>query len=91
MATKTLPYISIAGTPQELVEIEMILVWLGYDKNSNYDEEWNDRAMIREYNFVNCYPLGQYNYLNKVGSHYPKVFHASQLTEIIEYVTNFKG
>jgi hypothetical protein len=90
-----LPRFAIKGaTVQELIEIEMILIMLGYDEP---DENWNnikaeDQEGHSEFNktpFTVLYVNGCLNYLNHGGVDSKIIFHANQLDEIIDYVLNY--
>jgi hypothetical protein len=80
-----LPTFSVQGTEQELIEIEMILIMLGYDVP---DEDWN-KNYSQGANSIWCYSnIKNINYHRSVSKSI-KNFHASQLTEIINYVTTY--
>lgn len=88
MAKKHLPYISISGTQDELIPIEMILTWLGYESK----EWWNnyDIVVIKDDLHIIASELCRYEYYNHSGFGNPKRFKASQLEQIIDYVLNYK-
>lgn len=86
---------SISGTGetkkeqlQSLVEIEPILVMLGYDRE---DESWNnENASMEDYPgdlcpFILCSQLGSPQYHNHNGK-YEVNFKANEIDKIIDYV-----
>lgn len=95
---KKLPYIAIHGkNVQELIEIEMILIMLGYDEPC---EEWNNDICGTESDGGGLFSRSKtgahilcsnhVGYHNHKG-HDAKLFEVKNLTEIINYVTNYKG
>ena len=95
---KKLPYIAIHGkNVQELIEIEMILIMLGYDESY---EEWNNDFCGTESDGGGLFSRSKTDAhticFNHVGYHNhngqtAKLFEAKKLPEIINYVTNYKG
>lgn len=87
-----LPYITIGCTDvQQLIEIEPILVMLGYNKSN---EEWNNEVIIGYcdkwmlIDRIVCYSdklLGYHLHWNR-----PTDFHATEINKIIEYVESYK-
>lgn len=96
---KKLPFISIKAVGKNyeqkldsLIKIEPILVMLGYDKS---DESWNNNQM-KENDITNMLAsskhdsCGYYNHSGIADPDLPKIFPASDIESIINYVTNYK-
>lgn len=99
-AKKSLPCISIEGVGKtlnekidSLVKLEIILYWLGYSKNTERDEDWNDFKCRGncwdDIYFIILQKNKIYSYYSYGGVDAAKQFKADQVTEIINYVLNF--
>lgn len=92
---KQLPTLSIKGDSiQQLIELEMILVMLGYDKP---DEGHNNIVVIDDYKdaqlpFIKiCGKTVTYFSMVKPTYLVEAEFHASDVSGIINYVENYKS
>lgn len=93
--TKRLPCIGFSGNTQELIEIEIVLIMLGYNRNSASDERWNDlyvtkddtRALVCYTGYKSGCSISYYDNLLHTGI--KKEFKASEIEEAIEFVENY--
>lgn len=93
---KQLPTLSIKGDSiQQLIELEMILVMLGYDEP---DEEWNNMASNIFSTAMHPFIYDTNSCKSITYSNHPGIqandensFHASDVMGIINYVENYKS
>jgi len=78
MKNKKLPEIIITGTPQELVEIEPLLVMAGYD---DHVALW-----VEPYKQIICYGDGAMVYSKHVPARNRESFKASEIHKILHYI-----
>lgn len=86
---KKLPELTITGTLQQLIELEMILIMLGYNKSY---ENWNNQRVALGYknsDRIIAYNDGQISYHFHIG--FPYNFKATQIKKIIDFVLNYKN
>lgn len=87
---KTLPTFSVTGTLQELIEVEMILIMLGYDVP---DERWNN-VQVEDTEYppikITLFRCKTLIYLCFEDTSY-NLIKATDTESIINYVTNYKG
>lgn len=88
---RTLPYISISGTLQELIEIETHLAFY-YDEPY---EEWNNIWCKKKPSHIICNDIDIFSYciystFEGTKATKENSFHASQLEEILTYIENYK-
>lgn len=90
MQKNKLPDFAVHGTIQELIEIEMVLIMLGYDLsrellNNDFCDSFNEKGA-----YIVLYEGGLLRYRDWQGGFSEKVFKASELDKIIKYVTTYK-
>ena len=92
MKQKNLPTFSVTGSLQELIEVEMILIMLGYDTP---DEGWNNYSnsnpvMKTVLDHIVLREKSRLQYHAHEGRGVKTVFKATDIEGIINYVTNYK-
>jgi len=88
---KNLPIFSVIGSLQELIEVEMILIMLGYDVP---DETWNNNQVEDKIFTPKSIKLFKFKCLLYLALEFecdenPRI-KATDIEGIIKYVTNYK-
>ena len=91
---KNLPTFSVTGSLQELIEVEMILIMLGYDVP---DEAWNNSIVKKQYDInyfheITMFKRNNLCYFTWFNGYDINLINikATDIEDIINYVTNYK-
>lgn len=84
---RTLPTFSVTGSLQDLIELEMVLIMLGYSKSN---EGWNNWIIMKDSTMIKsivCYCGLDIRYHFDVYPHILVTFDSSDISGIVAYVS----